>query len=215
MGESKRRGARKNREDRKVRTPDLGYYLIITDTRETEKNYFEGIKRKIPEALRDRIVIKVEKTSTVNLVQKALELRSVDPQYRKPWIVFDRDQVKDFDDIIKNAEEAGLEVGWSNPCIEILLISYFGTMPYVDGSVKCCGEFERIFKLKTKMEYKKSDSNIYEKLCEYGNEIKALELAENKHKQCIRDGKKKYSEMVPCTTVYLLVNELNKKIEKK
>lgn len=204
MGESRRRGARKNREDRKVRIPDLGYYLIITDTRETEKNYFEGIRRKIPEHLRDRIVVKVEKTSTVNLVPKALELCSVDPQYRIPWIIFDRDQVKDFDEIIKTAKEAGVEVGWSNPCIEILLISYFGSMPYVDGSVKCCGEFE----------HKKSDNNIYEKLCKYGDESKALKLAESKHKQCIRDGKKTPSEMVPCTTVYILVNELNKKIEK-
>lgn len=212
MGKSERRGARKTREDRKIRTPDLGYYLIVTDTKETEKNYFEGIKKKIPPHLSDRIVVKVEKTSTVNLVQKALELRSVDPQYRIPWIVFDRDQVKNFDAIIKSAEEAGIEVGWSNPCIEIFLISYFGTMPVVDGSVKCCDEFERAFAQKTKMEYEKSDKNIYEKLCKYGDEKKALQLVESKHQQCEREGKKIPSEMVPCTTVYILVNEINKKL---
>lgn len=214
MGKSERRGARKIRADRRMRTPDLGYYLIITDTRETEKNYFDGLKRKIPSYLSDRIVIKVERTSTDNLVQRTLELFNEEPQFRKPWIVFDRDKVKDFDEIIRSAINAELEVGWSNPCIEIFLISYFDTMPVVDGSVKCCEEFERVFTLRTKTNYEKSDKQIYEKLCRYGNERKALQLAESKHKQCIRDGKKKQSEMIPCTTVYILVNEINSTIEK-
>lgn len=212
MGKNERKGARKIREDRRIRIPDLGYYLIITDTKETEKNYFEGIKRKVPSDLSNRIVIKIEKTSTVNLVQKALELRNEDPQYRIPWIVFDRDQVINFDNIIESAEDAGVKVGWSNPCIEILLIAYFGTMPVLDGSVKCCNEFEKIFAIKTSMEYSKSDKTIYEKLCKYGNEKKALELAELKHQQCIKDEKKSPSEMMPCTTVYILVNEINSKI---
>lgn len=105
-------------------------------------------------------------------------------------------------------------MGWSNPCIEIFLISYFDTMPVVDGSVKCCGEFERVFAQKTKMDYEKSDKNIYEKLCRYGDESKALQLSESKHQQCEREGKKIPSEMFPCTTVYILVSEINKKIVK-
>ena len=44
-----------------VRVPELGYYLIVTDTEETEKNYFEGLRDSIPSELKDRLVIKVEK----------------------------------------------------------------------------------------------------------------------------------------------------------
>lgn len=212
MKKNDRKGARKTREDRRRRTPDLGYYLIVTDTKETEKNYFEGIKRKIPSALSERIVIKIEKTSTVDLVQKALELRNEDPQYRMPWIVFDRDQVVKFDLIIESAEYAEVQVGWSNPCIEIFLLAYFGTMPVLNDSVKCCDEFERIFAQNSGIEYSKSDKSIYEKLCKYGNEARALEIAESKHQQCIREGKTLPSEMIPCTTVYKLVNEINRKI---
>lgn len=40
-------------------------------------------------------------------------------QYRIPWIVFDRDRVKDFDEIIKTAGRSGVGAGWSNPCFEI------------------------------------------------------------------------------------------------
>ena len=40
-----RAGKRKDRNQRVgTRVPELGYYLIVTDTEETEKNYFEGLR---------------------------------------------------------------------------------------------------------------------------------------------------------------------------
>ena len=53
----------------------------MTDTEETEKNYFEGLRDSIPAELKDRLVIKVEKTKTVELVERALELANMEPQY--------------------------------------------------------------------------------------------------------------------------------------
>ena len=118
----RRAGKRRDRNQRVgIRVPELGYYLIVTDTEETEKNYFEGLRDSIPTDLKDRLVIKVEKAKTIELVERALELANKEPQYRIPWIVFDRDQVKDFDEIIQAAEKSGIGAGWSNPC--------FGCMP--------------------------------------------------------------------------------------
>ena len=112
----RRAGKRRDRNKRVgIRVPELGYYLIVTDTEETEKNYFEGLRDSIPAELKDRLVIKVEKAKTVELVERALELANKEPQYRIPWIVFDRDQVKDFDNIIQAAEKSGVGAGWSNP----------------------------------------------------------------------------------------------------
>jgi hypothetical protein len=55
MGKDERRGARRDRNRIEgQRVPDLGYYLIITDTKETEKNYFEGIRDLIPEHLKNK-----------------------------------------------------------------------------------------------------------------------------------------------------------------
>lgn len=87
-----RAGKRRDR-NRKVgvRVPELGYYLIVTDTKETEKNFFEGLRDSIPPELKDRLVIKVEKAKAIELVEKALELAGKETQYRMPWIVFDRD----------------------------------------------------------------------------------------------------------------------------
>ncbi len=90
MGDKERRGARKDRNKNfSTRVPILGYYLIITDTKETEKNYFEGLHKAIPENLKNKLVIKVEKARTIDLVQKCKELVSKEPQYRIPWIVLD------------------------------------------------------------------------------------------------------------------------------
>ncbi len=156
-----RRGVRRDRTTRVGRRPELGYYLIVTDTKETEKNYFNGIRDSIPKPLRDRLVVKVEKAEVTNLVESAKEFVSdKDPQYRSPWIVFDRDQVKDFDKIIENASKQEVNVGWSNPCIEIWFFAYSGEIPMISESVTCCSKFSEKFEKIVKQKYQKEDKNI-------------------------------------------------------
>lgn len=112
MGREDRRGKRKSREQaRKRRVPKLGYYYIVTDTDQTEKNYLEGLRNSIPEELKGKIVIKVTKSRTVDLVKTCKEGASLYPQYSEPWIILDRDQVKDSDGIIKNAQQSGIHAG--------------------------------------------------------------------------------------------------------
>lgn len=174
---SDKRAGKRNDRNRRIgtRIPELGYYLIVTDTDETEKNYFEGLRDSIPSALKDRLVIKVEKAKTVELVEKALELTSKEPQYRIPWIVFDRDQVKDFNGIIRVAEENGVHAGWSNPCFEIWMYAYFGEMPAIQESFVCCDRFAEKFERVTGQKYRKSDRNVYQKLIMFGDEEKAVQ----------------------------------------
>lgn len=52
---------------------------------------------------------------------------------------------------------------------------------------------------------------MYDKLCKIGDEEAAIKIAEQKLKQCIREGKTKPSEMCPCTTVHKLVGEIRQK----
>jgi hypothetical protein len=151
----------------------------------------------------------VEKVATIDLVMRAKELRDQDPQYRVPWIVFDRDQVKDFDGIIKNAEFEEVKVGWSNPCIEIWLFAYFGDIPMIADSVTCCSKFGDKYKNETKQKYEKAVKDVYKKLLQYGNEEYAIKLSERKLMQLRREGKIKPSEMWPGNTVFELIRELN------
>lgn len=207
-----RAGKRRDRNRRVgTRIPELGYYLIVTDTEETEKNYFEGLRDSIPAELKDRLVIKVEKAKTIELVKRAIELTDAESQYRIPWIVFDRDQVKDFDEIIRTTEKNGIHAGWSNPCFEIWMYAYFGEMPAIRESYTCCDRFSKKFEKLTGQKYQKKDRDIYRKLLQHGDEEKAIQIAKRCYKKCIEDGKEKPSEMWPASMVQGLVEEIQRK----
>ena len=64
------KGERKTRSARPERIPKLGRYVIVTDTDETEKNYFEGLKANLPEASRNQLEIVVRKCTTQELVKR-------------------------------------------------------------------------------------------------------------------------------------------------
>ena len=211
MNKDSRKGARRDRGKRiSTRTPDLGYYFIVTDTKETEINYFNGFRDSIIEPLRDRIVIKVFKTTTKGMLKKCLEMIAIEPQYRIPWIVFDRDQIKNFDEIIFDAESHYINVGWSNPCIEIWLHAYFSDMPNCADSVKCVNNFSNAFQKQTKQEYDKADSDLYKKLCQFGNEKIAILTAKKRYKN---NAKNKPSEMYSTTTLFRLIEEIKQKTD--
>ena len=214
MSKSIRNGRRKPREQAsKPRIPTHGYYFIVTDTNETEQNYMYGIKDSIPKELQDRLVIRVKKTKTKKLVAEALELASLHPQYGEIWIVFDRDQIQDFDEIIDEAQRKKISVGWTNPCIEEWFSAYLGEMPTCSGSVDCCKQFEELFKKKTGQTYKKEDKKIYMKLLEYGDEGKAIAIARQKIGEHTRNGIIKPSQMCPATQLHNLVEEIKAKVE--
>lgn len=213
---AERNGKRKTREQlSKRRIPELGYYFIVTDTKETEQNYMIGLRDSIPKELQGKLVIKVCKAKTVELVNEALNMASLQPQYGEPWIVFDRDQVKNFDQIISLAKEKGINVGWSNPCIEIWFSAYFGAMPTYLDSVACCSGFaEDYFKI-TGQNYQKADIAIYSKLCRFGDEKQAFVIAKQKLQENQHNGRTTPSQMCPATTLSFLIEEIKNKIEKE
>ena len=212
MARKDRTGNRNTREQRKqFKVPELGYYLIVTDTEATERCFFTGLHQALPEDVRNKLVIKVVETKTRAMIDKCLELTAYDAQYRIPWIVFDRDQVQGFDEIILEAVSKGIQVGWSNPCFEIWMYAYFGSMPAIQDSWACCSDFGRVYETKTGQKYSKADELMYGKLCKAGDEEKAIQIAQQKMEQCKREGKTKPSEMCPCTTVHELVGEIKAK----
>ena len=174
-------------------------YHIIRDKKE-----IENIKKDI---------IDIAERITQNMIEKCLEMTAYEAQYRIPWIVFDRDQVPNFDQIIKDAEKAGINVGWSNPCFEIWMFAYFGNMPAIQESWICCSRFGELYKVKTGQDYSKADSDMYKRLCENGDEDKALQIAAQKYEQCLREGKMVPSHMCPATTVHELVGEIRRKVK--
>lgn len=215
MARKDRTGNRKTREQRAVRRiPEMGYYLVVTDTEATERCFFNGLHDSLPEDIKKKLVIKVVETKTQNMIEKCLEMTAYEAQYRIPWIVFDRDQVPNFDQIIKDAEKVGINAGWSNPCFEIWMYAYFGSMPAIHESWTCCSRFADLYEVRTGQKYSKADSDMYKRLCECGDEDKALQIAAQKYEQCLRECKRIPSEMCPATTVHNLVGEIRRKVDK-
>lgn len=65
MAKKDRTGNRKTREQRtKFKIPELGYYLIVTDTEATERCFFTGLHKELSEDVRNKLVIKVVETKT-------------------------------------------------------------------------------------------------------------------------------------------------------
>lgn len=212
---AERTGKRRTREQlSKRRIPELGYYFIVTNAKETEKNYIRGLRDSMPQKLQGKLVIKVSEAETEKLIEEAQYMVSIQPQYGEPWIVFDRDQVKGFDQIVASAQEKGIKAGWSNPCIEIWFSAYFGAMPVYDDSVACCDGFERQYLRTAKHKYIKADAAIYSKLCIHGDEEQAIKIAERKYREHESNGRTKPSDMCPCTTIHRLIKEIKEKIDK-
>lgn len=78
MAKGYRTGNRKTREQRKkFKIPELGYYLIVTDTEATERCFFTGLHQALPEEIQNKLVIKVVETKTRTMIDKCLELTAL------------------------------------------------------------------------------------------------------------------------------------------
>lgn len=74
MAKKDRTGNRKIRERRKqYKIPELGYYLIVTDTEATERCFFTGLHQALPENVKNKLEIKVVETKTRAMIDKCLK----------------------------------------------------------------------------------------------------------------------------------------------
>lgn len=124
-------GKRNQKETRKIGNREfrLGHYLIVTDGERTEPNYFNGMKEHLPDDIRNNINIHIATSKTnKQLVDKALEIKNKKPNINNTWIIFDKDRIdsKLFKRILKVAAKSDINIAWSNPCIEIWFLAYFG-----------------------------------------------------------------------------------------
>lgn len=191
----------------------LARYLIVVDTEQTEFNYLNGLKNIIPKHLMDRVDIQIRNTRTDNLVEYCLNMCRKNPNIVTPWIVFDRDRVLNFNDIIFEAHKNKINVAWSNPCIETWFFSYYDKPQNVSESTVCVSRFKEKFKQMTGQEYKKNDKNIYKKLNQTGSQKKAIQYHELKFKNYLKESINP-SDMYSCSTMFILISELLEIISK-
>ncbi|MBE1554150.1 RloB family protein [Sporosarcina limicola] len=123
-------GKKKKREKR---LPEPSSFLIATEGKSTEVNYFKGFKDEINARFKNsiqsyEIEIKGIGKETLRVIEDIEEYsRKLPILYENIWAVFDKDDFPqdDFDNAINKAGEMGMEVAWSNQCFELWYLLHF------------------------------------------------------------------------------------------
>ena len=205
-----------NKSRNKVATKKLAppNYLIICEGKETEPNYFNGLKQKINEKFEDRVrivvpSIKVKGTglNTESLVKYATQYINQSPKvYGQVWVVFDKDDYTDekFNNAIKLNE---YNSAWSNPNFEIWLLSHFKKIDMPLSKNDALKELKKQFQNSNLGKYSKNDKEIFEKITKDNR----LETAIKNCKEIYEQFKSISTESSknPCTTVFMLVEDLS------
>lgn len=213
---------RKKIRERKAgnRKPKAGSYLIVTEGEQTEPNYFEGLAKRVREACSGGRIdvpsfdIKGEGRNTVSLVKEAARINDLpENNYQHVWVVFDKDDFGDFDEAIELAANCGFNVAWSNQSFEYWLCLHFDYLDEALDRSQYCSRLSSIFKRRRidYAGYRKNMPNIYELVTKHGDVTNAIEFAKKRRREfeeCFGADSKR-SDWDPCTTVDLLVAELN------
>lgn len=188
-------------------------FLVVCEGERTEPNYFKELVKGSYSEVRSEEIIG-EGRSTCALVKRTEEIRDLLERQRqlkfdRVWVVFDKDDFSDFNQAILLAEQKGYQAGWTNEAFELWYLLHF---VYIDAAIS---RVDYINKLSTEIrrfdgyqdfKFRKNDEGMYALLQNIGNEELAKVRARKLRK--IFEHTSDYKSHKPCTTVDLLVEEL-------
>lgn len=192
-------------------------YLIVCEGKQTEPNYFNGLKQAINKKYGNKVEVLIPSidvkgtgmntTSLVKYTQRTINHSN--KVYGQVWVVFDKDDYNDeqFDSAIKNCD---YNVAWSNPNFEVWLLAHFKKVNRYISKDDVLQELSKEFQKKELGEYVKNDKNIFDKITNEENlhtAIKNCEYMEELNK----DGQA--SQRNPMTKVYKIVDGLKEYLE--
>jgi len=206
LRKSKKRDRNNNFNSKEIRSR----YLIACEGKETEPNYFNEIKSKLP---RDIVVIaKGDGRNTLSLVKWAEKGKNkyendTGENIDEVWIVMDRDSFKahHFDNAINSAEAKGYKLAWSNECFELWILLHFKDIKHGMSREEIYNELSKIFNLNYEKDGK--SEKLYSLIrkhggCEDDAMTRAAKLWQSKDYIS--------SKANPATGIFLLVETLNK-----
>lgn len=186
--------------------------LIVSEGTKTEPNYFKAFSSLNRGTVVYDIEVKGEADNTINVVDKAIELRAKG-EYDSVWAVFDKDSFPDnnFNAAIVKAEQNSIGCAWSNEAFELWYLYHFvnrvTAMSRVEYKKAISDAVNKSPKYKSKKtyEYQKKDPKNYQIMTTYGSMEDAIKYAEA---QSLKHTDKRYATHNPCTMVYKLVRLL-------
>ncbi len=200
----------------KIESISMNKTIVIVCEGQTEKVYFEsfpvlGLKVK---------AINLEGQSKLKLVELTQDLvLTTNDVYDAIWCVFDMDvkqgatEYSDFDNSISKAQSLGYKVAYSNDSFELWFYLHYNYTDTQNNRTYYYEELGKRFEINYEKEGKKLSFclQLYNLLMDdpYSSQTEAIVRAEKlftKHKQL------PFHQQNPVTTVYQLVQELNKNV---
>ncbi len=196
-------------------------FLIICEGLNTERRYFESFP--VPSKT---VLIEGGKGSKTALVNYAIKIKN-EPEYagREVWCVYDFDvkpdeaktQRQDFNRSILKAVQNGMNVAWSNDAFELWFVMHYQKVDAALSRDKLFSILKDKWMLDSFHNEAKSDSfckGHYERHggSESASQALAIRRAKELHEEY--NNQQNYADQTPCTTVYLLVEELNKYLKR-
>lgn len=174
-------------------------FLIVCEGEKTEPNYFRNFRVNT-----NVIEVDVHGTgfNTKSLVRKAIELKDSD-DYDQVWCVFDRDSFSPeaFNAAISIAKSNNIDVAYSNEAFEIWYLLHFH---YYNTGISRETYYQRLTALLGHT-YQKNSGTLYEELLD-----RQPDAIRNAKRLLTTYAPNRPAHDNPSTTVYLLVEELNK-----
>lgn len=180
-------------------------FLIICEGINTEPDYFNAFR------LTSASVKALGKgLNTIKLVQEAIIIKNEERKkghvFDQYWVVFDKDDFSnhDFNEAIRLAESNGFQVAYSNQAFEYWFLLHFNMYRgYIHRN-----DYEQMLSLQMKVRYNKKGNfttKIYGLLLPY-----QLEAISRARKILAEFGNTPPSQAISSTTVFKLVEELNR-----
>lgn len=173
--------------------------ILIVCGGKTEELYFKKFRADL-----GKIVVKpiLNNESPKRIVERTIKEKN-EATYIQSWAVFDKDDFKDFDEAIQLASRNNINVAFSNQAFELWFLLHY---KYVAHNMHR-DKYEREIEKFINNSYSKTDEEMYEILKpKMDNAISNAKKGHQKHKL----ESNKSSDWESCTTVYTLVEELNR-----
>lgn len=188
-------------------------FLIVCEGKKTEPNYFKAFIDNRRSEVKE-VNVKGCGCSTCQLINEAKKIQEKleherQVSFDRVWLVFDKDEFKDFNKAIAEAKKEKMNCAWSNQAFELWYVLHF---LYLDTGVDRKQYIEMIedkvrkISKSKKFKYKKNDEGFYQILQKHGDEEQATKRAQRLRE--IRGEEKNYAAHNPRTEVDLLVKEL-------
>lgn len=182
--------------------------LVVSEGERTEPEYLQGFRRWCRAQLVEIVVLGAEGVP-ITLVASAREYRSKAASaakrekdenlgYDQVWCVFDKDDHPRFEEAIKMAEDHGLYLAVSNPCVELWLLLHFRDNPGLQHRE----QLKRMLKQHVPDYDKAVDFTLYAASYHHAHR-RAAKLDEH----CRNDGEPFRN---PSTGMYLLTEEISR-----